>query len=162
MTYPDGLERARLADERVTLEAFLDDGRAEVAALLDGVTEEQVRRRLVASQTTLLALVKHLAFVERVWSVVAVQGASRAELGLPESAEDSWLLADDDTVASVLADHAAAVAQAREVHRGVGLDEPVLHNRRSPMTLRWVYAHLLRELARHCGHGDVLREQLGL
>lgn len=27
-------------------------------------------------------------------------------------------------------------------------------------SLRWVYLHVLRELAQHCGHADILREQL--
>jgi hypothetical protein len=26
--------------------------------------------------------------------------------------------------------------------------------------LRWVYLHMLRELAQHCGHADILREQI--
>jgi len=34
---------------------------------LDGLTEEQVRRSLVPSRTTLLGLVKHATFVEKVW-----------------------------------------------------------------------------------------------
>ena len=29
-----------------------------------------------------------------------------------------------------------------------------------PLPLRWVYLHVLRELAQHCGHADILREQL--
>ena len=33
-------------------------------------------------------------------------------------------------------------------------------NRRGPLPLRWVYLHMLRELAQHCGHADILREQL--
>lgn len=28
------------------------------------------------------------------------------------------------------------------------------------MTLRWVYLHMLRELAQHCGHAEILREQI--
>ena len=32
-------------------------------------------------------------------------------------------------------------------------------NRRGPLPLRWVYLHILRELAQHCGHADILREQ---
>ena len=32
--------------------------------------------------------------------------------------------------------------------------------RRGPLPLRWVYLHVLRELAQHCGHADILREQL--
>ena len=29
-----------------------------------------------------------------------------------------------------------------------------------PAPLRWVYLHVLRELAQHCGHADILREQI--
>jgi hypothetical protein len=40
-------------------ESFLDEHRGALNACLDGLTEEQVRRSLVASRTTLLGLVKH-------------------------------------------------------------------------------------------------------
>jgi Protein of unknown function (DUF664) len=36
----------------------------------------------------------------------------------------------------------------------------LLGNRRGPLPLRWVYLHVLRELAQHCGHAGILREQL--
>ncbi len=37
----------------------------------------------------------------------------------------------------------------------------LLHgNRRGPLPLRWVYLHVLRELSQHCGHADILREQI--
>jgi hypothetical protein len=32
--------------------------------------------------------------------------------------------------------------------------------RLGPLPLRWVYLHVLRELAQHCGHADILREQI--
>ncbi|WP_363326392.1 DUF664 domain-containing protein, partial [Haloactinopolyspora sp.] len=40
------------------------------------------------------------------------------------------------------------------------LDDVVRGNRRGPLPLRWVYMHMLRELAQHCGHADILREQI--
>jgi hypothetical protein len=40
------------------------------------------------------------------------------------------------------------------------MDDEVLHNRRSPLSLRWVHLHLISELARHAGHADILREQI--
>ena len=147
-----------LAGEREQLLAVVDDTRDEVAALLDGLTEEQARRRVVASETTLLGLVKHACFVEKVWFHEAVTGASRAELGLPDGPHESFLLDDADTVASVLAAYAAVRTEADALVAGLGLDDPVRHNRRGPLTLRWVYLHLLQELARHAGHGDILRE----
>jgi hypothetical protein len=36
----------------------------------------------------------------------------------------------------------------------------VTGNRRGPLPLRWVYLHMLRELAQHGGHADILREQV--
>ncbi len=43
-----------------------EDVLAAPAHCLEGLTEEQARRSLVPSRTTLLGLVKHAAFVERV------------------------------------------------------------------------------------------------
>jgi Protein of unknown function (DUF664) len=49
---------------RGQFEVFLDEHRAEINGCLDGLTEEQARRSLVPSRTTLLGLVKHATFVE--------------------------------------------------------------------------------------------------
>ncbi|QIM20764.1 DinB family protein [Phycicoccus sp. HDW14] len=148
------------ADGRAMLDGFVDEHREGLRLSLEGLTEEQARRRLVPSATTLLGLVKHATFVERVWSEEAVLCRPRTELGLPAAAEDSFLLTDDDTVASVLAEHESACAAARSIASSVGLDDLVHGNRRGPLPFRWVQLHLLRELAQHCGHADILREQV--
>jgi hypothetical protein len=153
-------EQTLIGSERAQLLAFVRDNRTEVAALLDGLTEAQARARLVPSATTLLGLVKHCAFVERVWFHVSLAGRSRAEVGIPEDSEESWVLADDDTIASVLADYRLAGAEADELAAPYHLDDLAVHNRRGPLTLRWIYVHLVEELARHAGHGDILREQV--
>ncbi len=44
----------------------LDEHRAQLNGCLEGLTEEQVRRSLVPSRTTLLGLVKRATFVEKV------------------------------------------------------------------------------------------------
>ena len=121
--------------EREQLEAFLHDNRLEIVGLLDGVTEEQARRRLVPSKTCLLALVKHAAFVEGVWFPVAVEGRSREDVGIPDAAEDSWVLTDEDTVESVLAGYRQAWAEATEIAAAYALDDLAVHNRRGPLTL---------------------------
>src|SRR6266581_4255964 len=68
---------------RAQFEVFLDEHRGALNGCLDGLTEEQVRRPLVPSRTTLLGLVKHAAFVEKVWFDEAVTGRPRAEIGIP-------------------------------------------------------------------------------
>jgi hypothetical protein len=148
------------AGEREQLESFVHDQRVEIINLLEGLDDEQARRRLVPSATTVLGLVKHASFVERVWFDVAFAGRTRAEVGIPDASEDSFVLSEDDTVASVRALYRRAWDSALEIAAGHDLDDVALHNRRSPVSLRWIYLHLVRELARHAGHGDILREQI--
>ncbi len=145
---------------RVQFEVFLDEHRWALNGCLRGLTEEQVRRSLVPSRTTLLGLVKHVTFVEKVWFDEAVTGRSRAEIGIPETPDESFTLDDHDTIGTVQRAHHQACESSRRETSSLGLDDVVRGNRRGPLPLRWVYLHVLRELAQHCGHADILREQL--
>ncbi len=145
---------------REQLEVFIDEHRAALHGCLDGLTEEQARRSLVPSRTTLLGLVKHLTFVEKVWFDEAVTGRSRAEIGIPATPDESFVLDDGDTIASVQRAYLDACAASRRATAPLGLDDLVHGNRRGPLPLRWVYLHFLREIAQHCGHADILREQI--
>jgi hypothetical protein len=141
-------------------EAFLDEHRVSLNSCLDGLSEEQVRRSLVPSRTTLLGLVKHAAFVEKVWFDEAVTRRPRAEIGIPATPDESFILHDGDTIDTVRQAHREACEASRRATSSMGLDDMLLGNRRGPLPLRWVYLHVLRELAQHCGHADILREQL--
>ena len=148
------------ADERAQFEAFLGEHRRELRECLDGLTEEQARRSLVPSRTTLLGLVKHAIFVEKEWFDEANSCRSRAEIGLPATPDESFVLTDDDTIETVQRAHAAACEQSRLATADLSLEDVVRGNRRGALPLRWVYLHVVRELAQHCGHADILREQL--
>lgn len=148
------------ADADTQLVTSVDHYRQTVLSSLDGLTDEQARRRLVPSRTTLMGLVKHVTFMETVWFVEAVTGTPRSALGLPVSVDDSFLLGDDDTVESVRAAYEATVQRSRETMAGRDLDEVVSGHRAGPMTLRWIHLQVLRELAHHSGHADILREQI--
>jgi len=104
--------------------------------------------------------VKHATFVEKVWFDEAVTGRSRAEIGIPATPDESFILDDGDTIAAVQRAHREACESSRRATASLGLDDIVHGNRRGPLPLRWVYLHTLRELAQHCGHADILREQL--
>src|SRR4029077_18344625 len=145
---------------RAQFEAFLDEHRSELNRCLDGLTENQARQSLVPSRTTLLGLVKHAAFVEKVWFDEAVTGRPRAEIGIPATPDESFILHDDDTIATVQQAHRQACQASRRATSSLELDDIVRGNRRGPLPLRWVYLHVLRELAQHCGHADILREQI--
>lgn len=146
--------------ERPQLERFLDDARAEVAATLAGLTEEQARRRLVPSLTTPLGLVKHLTFVEKVWFQVVLGGRTRAELGLPTEVDPTFLPDEGDTVDSVLTDYESACDWSRRTAASYPLEHVAEHHRLGAVSLRWIHLHLLREINRHAGHADILREQI--
>jgi len=141
-------------------EVFLDEHRAALNGCLDALTEEQVRQQLVPSRTTLLGLVKHATFVEKVWFEEAVTGRSRAEIGIPATPDQSFILDVDDTIATVQRAHREACEASRRATASLELDDVLQGNRRGPLPLRWVYLHVLRELAQHCGHADIVREQL--
>ena len=162
MSFPPSPSAEDVIDQpvRAQFEAFLDEHRRELNGCLEGLTEEQARRSLVPSRTTLLGLVKHATFVEKVWFDEAITGRSRAEIAIPATPDESFILDDTDTIASVRQAHRQACESSRRATASLSLDDIVRGNRRGPLPLRWVYLHVLRELAQHCGHADILREQI--
>ena len=73
-----------------------------LARSLVGLSEAGACRSLVASSTTMLGLVKHATFVERVWFEEAVTGQSRTDTGIAADPEESFGLAESDTIETVL------------------------------------------------------------
>ena len=148
-----------VASERDLLQAMVDEQRSAIATMLDKVTEAEARERLVPSLTTVLGLVKHATFVEQVWFDHRMGGRTREDLGIPETVDESFILQPHDTRDSVRAIYGAACQRSRELAAEHDLDEE-LDWRGTPVTVRWVLLHMVRELARHAGHGDILVEQL--
>ena len=87
-------------------------------------------------------------------------GGVREELGLQSGPEESFRLDEADTVESVRCAFLTAVAASRKAMEGMTLDDELPGNRRGPLPLRWILLHVLREHAQHCGHADILREQV--
>ena len=159
-TTSDAASAAFAAPLGVQFEVFVDEHRSALDQCLEGMTESEVRRSLVPSTTTLLGLVKHAAFVEQVWFNEAITGRSRADIGCAAGPEESFVLSPEDTIDSVQLSYRRICAESREATAGLGPDHVVYGNRRGPLPMRWVYLHMIRELAQHCGHADILREQL--
>lgn len=116
---------------RAQFEVFIDEHRNQLNACLDGLTEEQARRSLVPSLTTLLGLVKHATFVEKVWFDEAVTCRSRAQIGIPATPDESFILHDTDTIATIQQAHREACDASRLAASSLGLDDIVHGNRRS-------------------------------
>lgn len=137
--------------------AFLDFVRSCVLKKVDGLDDEQLRRRLVVSETTLLGLLQHLTDGERYWFGHVVTGdPTYADVDF------GWVVPEDRTGAELVAGYRAAIEASNAAIRAVGdpaaaVAVPVDGE---PKTLRWVLAHMTGEVSRHAGHADVLRELL--
>ena len=100
MPNPDSQDIYQL-DYDSMAKVFIDQHRQMLMTCLDGLTEEEARANLVESKTTLLGLVKHATFVERVWFGEAATGKSRSELGIVANPDRSFVLKASDTIESV-------------------------------------------------------------
>ncbi|HEX3325912.1 MAG TPA: DinB family protein [Actinomycetota bacterium] len=140
------------------LTAFLDYLRDRMVAKLDGLDDEQARRVLVPSGTSLLGLVKHLAVVELGWFRWSFVGED-FELG--PGGED---LVPEDTISGVVDMYRSAIAGSQEITDATpDLDMKAARSRRQghdTQSMRWILVHMIEETARHAGHADILREQI--
>lgn len=137
--------------------AFLSFARESVVKKTDDLTEEQLRRVLVDSGTTLLGLVHHLTLAERLWFGYYVAGREEddpGDVGMEAPADRGVQRILDDYQAAIAASDAAVLAAA---DLGAPVKIPVGDTFHS---VRWVVAHMTNETARHAGHADILREQI--
>jgi hypothetical protein len=145
-------------EQRQRVEELLDEYRVVLHDSLNGLTEEEARRRLVPSKTTVLGLVKHATFVEGVWFDQAVTGRSYAEIGIAGTVDGSFALGEGDTIATVQAAYRQRWETSRRHLARLRSDEIVDGRGARPV---WALElQVLRELAQHAGHADILREQL--
>ncbi len=140
------------------LDELIDGYRSALHNCLDGLTEDEARLRLVPSKTTLLGLVKHVTFVEGVWFDQAVSGRSYAEIGIASTVDGSFSLRRSDTIASVQDAHRRRCEASRRTMAELELDARV--DGRGDRPVWALQLQVLRELAQHAGHADILREQV--
>ena len=157
MEFPE--DAVATAAERPMLEKWLDVMRAAVVTKITGLSEEDIRRRLVPSLTTVGGVVKHLRWVEFGW-FEQLLGARSGDNRRAHPRDWEFTVQPDDTGASLIAEYRAACARSREIAAGFSLDDVVPQYSMGEVSLRWIYVHLIEETARHAGHLDILREQL--
>ena len=118
-----------VAGERETLEGFLEYHRRVLSGKLRGLSEEDARRRLVPSLTTMLGLVSHAAAVERNWFQHYLGGKPREEItGNARGDAPSWDVGAGKTIDGVIAEFDSACAASRQIAASFTRDQTVPHD----------------------------------
>ncbi|MET8009029.1 DinB family protein [Streptomyces sp. NPDC005271] len=162
MTTTERREVSRTADERTSLEEWLDFHRATLAVKCEGLDDKQLREASAPpSELTLLGLVRHMAEVERAWfrRVLAQEDVPPIWYS-DEDPDGDFHVTDGDTMESSYALWRAEIAKAKEAAAGRSLDDIVTRPGRGDYNLRWIYLHMIEEYARHNGHADLIRERI--
>ena len=154
----DGVTAGWVLVLRGRIDDLVNEYRSSLHDCLDGLTEDEARLRLVPSKTTLLGVVKHVDDVEGVWFDQAVTGHTSIEAGIASTPDRSFTIKASDTIASVQASYRRRCEASRRTMADLGLDMRVSGRGDRPV---WaLQIQVLRELAQHAGHADILREQI--
>jgi uncharacterized damage-inducible protein DinB len=157
-TTPLPAAKAFAEDERSILIDYLDYHRIVLARKAEGVTDEQARMPACPpSDFTLLALIRHMAEVERLWfrrtllaeEVPLIYGGDDGEFHPRPAA----------TLSEALATYWSEIAFAKRNITSSSLEDMTRGGPDAAQhTLRRVVVHMIEEYARHCGHADLLRQ----
>jgi uncharacterized damage-inducible protein DinB len=151
----------RVADERTMYQGWLNYHRGTLLWKCADLTDAQLKTASVSpSKLTLLGLLRHMSEVERSWFRSRSAGLTLPDLYCPAGDSDGDLdnVADAD-VKHDLATFRAEWLAADEAVSWLSLDH-TFEGRNGPISLRWVYVHMIEEYARHNGHADLLRERI--
>ena len=144
--------------EKESLHASLNRHRDVVLWKLEDVSDEDVRRPMVPSGTSLLGLVKHLAAFEYSWFCETFERETEPLPVDPDDPDADLRVEPDETTADIVEFYRRARAAADAVILELDVDDVGTAWFGDPVSLRWVLIHMIEETARHAGHLDILRE----
>jgi hypothetical protein len=152
------------ADERTTLDGWLDFHRATLAMKCQGLDDPQAATASAPpSGFTLIGLVQHMAEVERNWFRRVFAGEDAPPIydrhADPAGPDGGFDLAEGATLQDALETWRFEIAVARERCAACPLTETGRFMGQD-VSLRWIYVHMIEEYARHNGHADLLRERI--
>lgn len=163
-----------VADERAGLKEYVAAQQYAFRAIAFGLTDEQARSTPSVSALSIGGLIKHLTSCQKGWMqrVAAAPQLPAADDRPMEEVQaeyaEEFVMREDETLAGILAafdeqnaetirlietaDLAAAVPVPQEV--------PWFPKDVAAWSVRWVIFHMIEELARHAGQGDIIRESI--
>ncbi|HLI42104.1 MAG TPA: DinB family protein [Streptosporangiaceae bacterium] len=149
------------SQEMRALVSWLDQQRAHVLGILQGLPDDALRRPLLPSRWTCLGLVRHLTLdVERFWFRAVVAG-ERVAL---ERGAGAWQVSPQMPAEQVFAGYrreaefANAIIAARCPDAAPAWWPEEIFPGLPPRALRNTILHVITETACHAGHLDAVRE----
>jgi uncharacterized damage-inducible protein DinB len=150
-------------DERGMLLAYLNAQRNHVTGILEGLSEDDLRRPVLPSGWSCVGLVRHLALdVERFWFRAVIAGDRSVIDGLNRE-EDAWQVPPEVPAAQVFDTYRQERERADAIITSTPLDTPPawwpdFFGDEHLENLRDAILHVMVETACHAGHLDAVRE----
>ena len=155
-----------MSDEATVLVGLLDGQRSHVLGILEGLSNDDLRRSVLPSGWNCLAMLKHLSVDEHYWFRCIVDGEPLsyfAEHGLEGTGE--WIVSVDETPESLFDRYREEITASNAIMARTSLDAPP--GRRDEWWGEWkipdvrtIVLHMIEETSCHAGHLDVVRELL--
>ncbi|WP_370329844.1 DinB family protein [Mycolicibacterium hippocampi] len=163
-----------IADERAGLKEYVAAQQNAFHAIAYGLTDAQARSAPSVSALSIGGLIKHVTNCQRGWMervAAAPQFAASDQRPMAEQAADygaEFVMREDETLAGILEEfdkqNAETIRLIETADLGAAVpipqDVPWFPKDVPAWSVRWVIFHMIEELARHAGHGDIVRESI--
>jgi len=157
-----------VTSETEAISAFLAQAQDAFRVLLHGLTARQAAVSPSASSLSIGGLVKHVTATQRSW-LDMVEAAPGRPAATGEAADylEGFTFRETDSLEDLLAAYDEVSAAVLDAVRRTDLDlavpvpdAPWFPDDVEAWNVRWVWWHLMEELSRHAGHGDIVRETI--
>ena len=163
-----------IADERAGLKEYVAAQQYAFHAIAFGLTDEQARSAPSVSALSIGGLIKHVTNCQRGWMqrVAAApeltESDKRPMTDQAADYQDEFVMGEDETLAGILAEFDKQNAETLRLIEATDLGAAVPIPQHVPWfpkdvaawSVRWVIFHMIEELARHAGQGDIVRETI--
>jgi uncharacterized damage-inducible protein DinB len=163
-----------IADERAGLMEYVAAQQYAFHAIAFGLTDEQARSTPSVSALSIGGLIKHVTNCQHGWMERVAAAPELTESDKRPMADqaadyqDEFVMREDETLAGILAEFDKQNAETLRLIEtsDLGAAVPIPHQVPwfpkdvSAWSVRWVMFHMIEELARHAGQGDIVRETI--
>jgi hypothetical protein len=150
--------------EKDVLLRFLERHRSHVLGILDGLSEEDLRRPVLPSGWSCLGMVQHLALADEHYWFRCIMAGEPLDF-FPGQRGSDWVLNPADSAADILTLYRDEIARSNAIIEATPLDAPP--RQKDPWwgewgnqitDLRYILLHVIGETACHAGHLDAAAE----